>query len=126
MSTPHTTSVIRITSVPPGEAPLWVRERWVGLELPAHGPASPRHYRTFGVVTGPRSFLAQWWAALLGRTQRTSGYAVSGQAALAVLEAAHPDAAAWWRENAPHHFRWGRYLVFHDSACTPLPPPRAP
>ena len=25
---------IRIIGVPPGEAPLWVREKWVGLELP--------------------------------------------------------------------------------------------
>ena len=25
---------IRITSVPSGQAPEWVREQWVGLELP--------------------------------------------------------------------------------------------
>ncbi len=25
---------IRIVNVPAGEAPLWVREKWVGLELP--------------------------------------------------------------------------------------------
>jgi hypothetical protein len=26
--------MIRIIAVPPGEAPLWVREKWVGLDLP--------------------------------------------------------------------------------------------
>ena len=25
---------VRIVAVPPGEAPLWVRQRWVGLDLP--------------------------------------------------------------------------------------------
>jgi len=28
----HKAFMVRITSVPPGEAPLWVREKWVGLE----------------------------------------------------------------------------------------------
>ena len=25
---------IRIIAAPPGEAPLWVRQKWVGLDLP--------------------------------------------------------------------------------------------
>jgi hypothetical protein len=25
---------VRIVAVPPGEAPLWVRQKWVGLDLP--------------------------------------------------------------------------------------------
>jgi hypothetical protein len=29
-----TTQSVRIIAVPPGEAPLWVREKWVGLTLP--------------------------------------------------------------------------------------------
>ncbi len=39
-------SAVRITSAPPGETLLWVREKWVGLELPICGPAIPRTYRT--------------------------------------------------------------------------------
>jgi hypothetical protein len=27
-------ATIRITSIPPGEAPVGIREAWVGLELP--------------------------------------------------------------------------------------------
>src|SRR5712664_1703512 len=30
----HHAGHIRIFAVPPGEAPAWVREKWVGLELP--------------------------------------------------------------------------------------------
>src|SRR5215471_17510443 len=33
---------VRILRPPPGEAPLWVREKWVGLELPlAYGARGP-------------------------------------------------------------------------------------
>ena len=113
-------SMIRIASAPPGEAPLWVRESWVGLELPAYGRGSPFTYRTIGVVSGPRSFLGAFWALLRGGTKNTSGYAVKSRTALAALEAVNPDAVAWWRENAPHYFRAGRLFVFHKSACTPL------
>ena len=29
-----TTFYLLVTATPPGEAPLWVREKWVGIELP--------------------------------------------------------------------------------------------
>jgi hypothetical protein len=114
------TSTVRITSVPPGEAPLWVREKWVGLELPIYGPAIPRNYRTVGVVTGPSSLPGLLLAVLRRRTQNTPGYMVSGEAALVALEEVSPDAAAWWRANAPGFFQPRRYLVFQETVCTPL------
>jgi hypothetical protein len=30
---------------------------------------------------------------------------------------AHPEAAAWWRENTPHLIAPKRYLVFHEEVC---------
>ncbi len=114
------TSTVRITSVPPGEAPLWVREKWVGLELPICGPAIARTYRTVGVVTGPSSLPGLLFAVLRGRIQKTPGYRVSGEAALVALEEVSPDAAAWWRANAPGVLQPGRYLVFQETVCTPL------
>ena len=46
---------IRIIAVPPEEAPAWVREKWVGLELPlARWSSSPIAGGTYGVL--PRSF----------------------------------------------------------------------
>jgi hypothetical protein len=49
--------IVRITSVPPGEAPPWVREKWVGLELPTIAPPRARVYSTVGTVSGPSSCL---------------------------------------------------------------------
>ena len=112
--------MIRITSVPTGEAPVWVREKWVGLELPTMGPARARIYRTVGTVTGPISCLGLLVAFLRGRSKKTSGYLVSGEAALMALTEVSPEAAAWWRTNAPNFVHPGRYLVFQDSACTPI------
>jgi len=112
--------MIRITSVPKGEAPLWVREKWVGLELPTMGPARARIYRTVGTVTGPISRLGLLVAFLRGRSKKTSGYLVSGEAALMALTEVSPEAAAWWRVNAPNFVRPGRYFVFQDGACTPM------
>jgi hypothetical protein len=51
--------------VPPGEAPLWMREKWVGLKLPICGPAIPRIYRTVGVR--PTSLLGLVFAVLRRR-----------------------------------------------------------
>src|SRR2546430_13393547 len=61
----------RITSVPPGEAPLWVREKWVGLSLPlAQRKAQARSLFTSGVLSGPRGFFASIGALLAGKLQR--------------------------------------------------------
>src|SRR5262249_52463752 len=96
------TQYIRVVRVPSGEAPLWVREKWVGLESPlAGGDRGTREVFTSGVLSGPRNqFIAVLWG-LLGRLRIQSGYAVNVQQALAILERAAPDAASWWRENVP-------------------------
>jgi hypothetical protein len=108
---------IRIVAVPPGEAPLWVREKWVGLELPLAFDAAARDYRGFGVVSGPRTFLRQLWALLRGRAERVSGYAVEGARAVDILQSSSPEAAAWWRTHAARHLEPQRYLVFHAHVC---------
>src|SRR5882762_1057950 len=113
---------VRITSVPPGEAPLWVRERWVGLSLPlAQGRAAPLSFLTSGVLSGPKGWLALIASLLTGKFQVKRGFKVETNAALAVLAASHPDAAAWWRQNAPHLFQGKRYFVFHENAGEVLP-----
>jgi len=93
---------IRILDTPPGEPPVWVREKWLGLELPlADGDRGVREAYTSEVLTGPRNrFTAAWWG-LPGRLQRQSGYAVDVHEALDILERAAPDAALWWRQNVP-------------------------
>ena len=74
----------------------------------------------FGVA--PLAFLrgaiAVLWALLTRRLDTYEGYLVDAPAALAILEAAHPDAAAWWRANTPHLFRPRRRFIFQKGVGT--------
>jgi hypothetical protein len=108
---------VRIVAVPPGEAPLWVREKWVGVELPVARYSSARTFYAYGVLSLPRTWVAQWWGIVRGRAGRISGYAVESLRAVDILSASSPEAATWWRENTPHLIAPDRYLVFHEQAC---------
>jgi hypothetical protein len=107
--------IIRIVAVPPGEAPLWVREKWIGLDLPVARYFGHGRFLTMGVLWLPRSVLAQWLAVFRGSAERIAGYAVEALPAVDILARAHPEAAAWWRENTPHLIAPKRYLVFHEE-----------
>ena len=107
---------LHITSVPPGEAPLWVREKWVGLSLPlAQRKLSPRAFLTSGVVSGPKTFLTGLVALVTGKLERQTGFAVEAQPAIAALAKIDPEAAEWWRENVPHLTQPRRYFVFQQG-----------
>ena len=109
---------IRIVRTPPGEAPLWVREKWVGLELPlASDDYRPRHAYTSGVLSGPSNRLIALVRLLRGRLPYQSGYAVEALTAVAILANVAPDAASWWRQNVPRSQRAGRKFMFHSSVC---------
>jgi len=112
---------VRIIAIPPGEAPPWVREQWVGLELPLAQPSrSARSRRVFGVLSGPKQPFARLLDILLGRSRRESGYAVRVTEAIAALEPKSPEAAAWWRENVSHMFAPGRCFLFQEQVCQVL------
>jgi len=118
MSTGPNPSAVRIVAVPPGEAPLWVREQWVGLELPlAANTAKPQAYVTSGVLSGPLSFWQLILGHFLGRLKRASGYPVDAAEALSVLETKSPEAAQWWHENAPHLRTRRRRFLFRAEVC---------
>jgi hypothetical protein len=107
---------LEIVSVPPGEAPLWVRERWVGLLLPlAQRKGAPVSARGSGVLSGPKGLVSSLLASLTGKSERQSGFVVEVRPAIETLAASSPEAADWWRENTPHLFRGRRYFVFHES-----------
>ncbi|MCC7387526.1 MAG: hypothetical protein IT431_02030 [Phycisphaerales bacterium] len=108
---------IRIVATPHGEAPESVREAWVGLELPVLGRGRPLTVRGVGVLSGPKTLLGGLGAWLRGKGGVETGYPVSGAAAIAALEEVRPEAAAWWREHAPHVTRAGRVLLFQAWAC---------
>jgi hypothetical protein len=96
---------ISIVSTPPGAGvPEEVRAKWVGLTLPL-SPVTypqPKNYKlNVSEPTDPTEML---------------GYCVSIEAAIAVLEQAHPGAAAWWRTNHPQLFEGQRTWIY-DAAC---------
>ncbi len=115
---------VRIVRTPMGEAPDWVREAWIGLELPlAH--LEEVAVRTTGVLTGPRTWLGYWWGRLTGRFEIVSGYVVKADRAIDLLSQSRPDAAAWWRGYAPAFCEPGAEFVFDAAACEPSPEPVA-
>ncbi len=113
---------IRIKSVPLGEAPESIRQAWIGLVIPVPPRVSRR--RSFlgtGVLSGPKNRLGTLLAIVLGRTQRVKGYMVESKTALELLAARSPEAADWWRNNAPRFFEPDRAFVFSVDSCEEIP-----
>jgi hypothetical protein len=112
-------SYIRIVRTPLGEAPLWVREKWVGLELPLEED-TPITIMGFGVLSAPeiRNQIDYLMARATGKIVRMTGYVVSVDAALAILAEKSSEAATWWRENTPHML--GQNFIFDEPACEPM------
>ena len=111
-------SSVKIITTPPGEAPQWVREKWVGLELPLQQwSASPTTSRTGGVLSGPRGVSGILVHLVTGNFQRQNGYKVNVLKAVAILERASPEAAHWWRTSAPHLMTPSRCFLFPEHVC---------
>ena len=109
-------AIIRITSIPPGEAPAEVRAAWVGLELPLKHK-KPHRYLGSGVLSGPRSGIQTLLHMVTLRLKVHVGYVVPSRQAIEILESAHPEAARWWRENASHTTQPKRYFLFPTDCC---------
>jgi hypothetical protein len=107
---------IRITSTPPGEAPVSIREAWVGLELPLLHD-KPLRYLGSGVLSGPRTIVETLVRLVTFRLKLHTAFVVPSLTAIEVLEKANPPAARWWRENAPHTVRRGRHFLFPPECC---------
>jgi hypothetical protein len=115
---------IRIISTPPGEAPEDIRRAWVGVRIPL--PLFRERagdYLSAGVITGPKSFFELLLALFTGQLRKRHGYAVAVVEALMALEASHPAAAKWWRENAPQVLMPGKVFVFSAEVCVVEPGP---
>jgi len=109
---------IEIVETPPGEAPLNVREAWVGLRLPTIDERSnAQTWHTIGVVRGPASFFGSLFALLVGKTKPVQGFRVASAVAIDLLAEHSPEAAAWWRTNAPRFLEPKRQFLFHAHAC---------
>ena len=112
---------IRITSVPSGAAPLWVREKWVGLELTSVLGAAPQTFASASVLAPP-AFLASLWRRITGQSRNVNGYPVQVTSAIEALEKSSPEAAMWWRANTPRMISPSRFFVFNAGACKVIAP----
>ena len=86
--------IIRIVKIPEGDAPLEIREAWVGLEL----PCLTKHDESKEV----KNIISQEI-----RQPRPNCWYVPQDMALEILEEAAPEAAQWWLEHDyPHPDRF--------------------
>ncbi|MHB8409263.1 MAG: hypothetical protein ACYDHY_14390 [Acidiferrobacterales bacterium] len=94
-------SKIVIVSVPPGQAPLWVRQKWVGVEIPLLTLVGAS-----AITTNVRGEPA---APMI-----TGGCAVTIHDAISALKKTSPEAAAWW-EN------WSKTMIAQLSSGLVFP-----
>lgn len=111
-------SLVRIVATPNGEAPVHVRTAWIGVVVPlASEVAAAQDFTPSGVLTGKRPpLLLRAWAALRGRSM-SRGFEVPIVASIDILGQVRPDAARWWRENAPWLFVSGGTWFFDEASC---------
>lgn len=76
---------IRIIATPRGQAPLSIREKWIGTVIPL------ADQNTKGIQIGVAG----------GQPENVGGYKVNPREAVNRLEQNHPEAAAWWNSNFP-------------------------
>ncbi|MEQ1542189.1 MAG: hypothetical protein ABL926_08040 [Novosphingobium sp.] len=107
---------IKIIKRPAGEAPEWVRDAWIGLELIAVNDA-PAKTLGFGVLSGPKGRLGQLLGIVSGRAVRYEGFVVRSGQAIACLSAHNSEAANWWRENCPNFIKPKGGLLFRTDEC---------
>ncbi|NYT39892.1 hypothetical protein HZY97_03920 [Sphingomonas sp. R-74633] len=110
---------VEIVATPAGEAPLWVREAWIGLTLPLWPGYARGTWRSAGVLSSPRTRWGAFWASLFDR-KRTTGYLVPSAQAIRLLAAHSPEAADWWRTHTG--FADDEYMgfIFDAPACRPI------
>jgi hypothetical protein len=113
---------VRVTAAPPGEAPLHIRKAWIGVVLRVVEGSEPVTLVGQGILTGTQSWFGQLFAVFRGRFVTELGYPVSAPEAISTLAQVNPEAAAWWRENAPHMLKADKEFIFAASVCEPVPP----
>ena len=96
-------SSIRIVSTPAGQAPEWVREKWIGIEIPL------AEQEEAGTQAG----------VFLGKPENLDGYEVGTNDAIQSLREKSPEAADWWEKNAP--LAAIVQLVFAKEVCELIP-----
>jgi len=76
-------SSIKIIATPPGQAPKWVRDGWIGVEIPI------LKQPTGGIQMGVCG----------GKAENAGGHQVATHEAVEALRKKSPEAADWWKKN---------------------------
>jgi len=98
---------IEVIARPSGQAPEWVRDAWIGIQLEAKRD-NPEGTIYLGVLGGKAS------------QDNIGGYRVNGGKAMKVLTDKNPKAAQWWNDNASFVFLGD--LVFGAKFCKVIEP----
>lgn len=77
--------MMRITTTPSGQAPLAIREKWIGVEIPFLEIGMPEG-SVHGVLNGEK-------------VKPQNGFTVDQETAISALRQKSPEAADWWNEN---------------------------
>jgi hypothetical protein len=94
---------IRIIATPLGQAPLWVREQWVGLVIPL------AEHTVSGIQMGVNG----------GRPENQGGYTVNTPEAIQQLRKKSTEASNWWEQSM--HLPSIPQLVFAQNVCELVP-----
>jgi hypothetical protein len=110
---------IRIIAVPPGEAPEYIRQAWVGVVIPLPPPPldQKRSIPSAGVLSGPKTPLGQMSALVRGKGFQRYGYTVEAIDAVEALAKKDAKAAEWWQKNASFRMKKGQMFVFAADVC---------
>lgn len=100
--------VLLITDTPDGEAPEWVRDQWVGLEIPL----------TVGSVSNAWELEGGAEGVLSGELSASDfdSPIVMALDAFNVLKEKSQDAWAWWSENCPDLFDPDAGFLFNSGS----------
>ena len=102
-------SKVKILSTPCGEAPEWVRQAWIGLELPLSGFQPAPVAGAFEGVISRQPVMEGY-----------EGYAVDGRIAVDLLRVKDLAAALWWEKHAPYVLENNVRLIFEKEVCQAL------
>ncbi|OYU39498.1 MAG: hypothetical protein CFE33_08955 [Pseudorhodobacter sp. PARRP1] len=107
---------IKIIATPSGEAPLWVRQAWIGLELPLQRPGL-HDVQGLGVFAARSALRRLGYRLGLLRPVAMKGYIVNSSIAISLLLEHNESAAIWWKTHLPQYLDIGQNFVFDAPAC---------
>lgn len=104
---------VQIIARPPGDAPDWVRDAWIGLTL-LIDPSCPTTVSISVRYTNRN--IREYLKDAPEPDENTGGYPIAGRHAIEMLrQTGKIEAADWWLREAPHML--DTYFIFARHVC---------